>query len=405
MDLVRFFIVAVGGLLLDLAVAYTLATSFGVPLWLAAAIGFVVAAAANYAAHELWTFRHDESQLSAKRAGQYLITSLAALLTRVVVVALLSALAGWLPALIILIIGAGVSFFVNFAISKGIVFNHAHPSAPNDKAPSPMDYDDSTWELPSFDERTHIPEKRHDVALVIPVINEGTRIQGQLQRIQTANLPVDVIVADGGSTDGSLDTEFIDTVNVRAVLTKTGPGKLSAQLRMAYAWCIRQGYTGIVTVDGNGKDGVAAVVGFVAMLEEGYDYVQGSRYLPGGKAENTPLERTIANRGIHAPLLSLAGRHWFTDTTNGFRAYSVRYLLDDRVQPFRDIFMNYELLFYLTVRCGQIGLKVGHLAVERTYPVGEATPTKISNASGKLNVLKQTFAAAFGKFSPGKGTV
>lgn len=402
MALVRFFVVALGGLVLDLAVAYTLAQSFGVPLWIAAAIGFVVAAVANYTAHELWTFRHDESQLTVKRAAHYLGSSLAALLTRILVVAVLSALIGTTHALIILIIGAGVSFFVNFAISKMFVFNRAAPIHSNstNKAISGMHYDDSTWDVPSFDERLVKPEKRHDIALVIPVINEGTRIQGQLQRIHQQDLPVDVIVADGGSTDGSLDPAFIDTVDVRAILTKTGPGKLSAQLRMAYAWCIRQGYTGIVTVDGNGKDGVQAVSSFVSMLEEGYDYVQGSRYLPGGKAENTPLERTIANRVIHAPLLSFAGRHWFTDTTNGFRAYSVRYLLDGRVQPFRDVFQSYELLFYLTVRCGQIGMKVGHLAVERAYPVGEATPTKISSASGKFNVLKQTFAAAFGKFSP-----
>jgi len=40
---------------------------------------------------------------------------------------------------------------------------------------------------------------------VIPVINEGDRIRGQLMRIRDSGLPVDVIVADGGSTDGLLD--------------------------------------------------------------------------------------------------------------------------------------------------------------------------------------------------------
>ena len=47
--------------------------------------------------------------------------------------------------------------------------------------------------------------RRHDHILVIPVINEGERIRVQLARVAAANLPVDVIVADGGSTDGSLD--------------------------------------------------------------------------------------------------------------------------------------------------------------------------------------------------------
>ncbi|MEO9781907.1 MAG: glycosyltransferase family 2 protein [Sedimentitalea sp.] len=258
---------------------------------------------------------------------------------------------------------------------------------------------DADWQLPTYETALYA-EKQHRYALVIPVINEGDRIRGQLQRIADAALSVDVIVADGGSVDGSLDPEFITTLPVRAVLTKTGEGRLSAQLRMAYAWCLREGYEGIVTIDGNGKDGVEAVNDMVAQLEAGCDYVQGSRYLPGGMAENTPLERTIANRGIHAPLLSLAGRNWFTDTTNGFRAYSARYLLDPRVQPFRDVFQRYELLFYLTVRAGQIGMKVAQLPVQRRYPPNSAVPTKIDGISGKLAVLKQTFAAAMGRFAP-----
>ncbi len=242
--------------------------------------------------------------------------------------------------------------------------------------------------------------KQHQYALVIPVINEGERIREQLQRIHHAKLLVDVIIADGGSTDGSLDPSYMDEVAVTAVLTKTGEGKLSAQLRIAYAWCLRKGYRGIVTIDGNGKDGVEAIADMMHKLEDGYDYVQGSRYLPGGCAENTPLERTIANRVIHAPLLSIAGRHWFTDTTNGFRAYSARYLLNTAVQPFRNVFRNYELLFYLTVRAGQVGMKVAQIPVKRHYPHNVTVPTKISGVSAKIMILKQTFEVVLGKYSP-----
>ncbi|MGJ0237247.1 glycosyltransferase family 2 protein [Novosphingobium fluoreni] len=245
-----------------------------------------------------------------------------------------------------------------------------------------------------------LSERRHAHALVIPVINEGGRIRAQLARVAAASLPVDVIVADGGSTDGSLDLPYLQEQGVRALLTKTGPGKLSAQLRMAYAWCLDEGYEGIVTIDGNGKDNVEAAAQFVTKLREGYDYVQGSRYARGGKAENTPLERTIGNRLIHAPILSLAGRRWFTDTTNGFRAYSRRYLVDPRVQPFREVFSAYELLFYLTARAGQLGYRVCEIGVRRSYPVGEAVPTKITGAGGKWGIIKQLLSAASGRLNP-----
>jgi dolichol-phosphate mannosyltransferase len=153
-------------------------------------------------------------------------------------------------------------------------------------------------------------------------------------------------------------------------------------------------------LDGNGKDGVEAIDAFVEKLEAGFDYVQGSRYIAGGRAINTPPDRKIAGRLIHAPLLSLFGRHWYTDTTNGFRAYSARYLLDPRVAPFRSVFGRYELLFYLTVRAGQLGYKVVEVPVTRAYPGGERPPTKISGFRARLGILRELVAAATGRFNP-----
>jgi dolichol-phosphate mannosyltransferase len=261
------------------------------------------------------------------------------------------------------------------------------------------DFSARGWQVPAFETANYGPKTNRHL-LVIPVINEGERIRNQLRNIRDARLAVDVIVADGGSTDSSLDADFISTVPVRAVLRKTGPGKLSAQLRMAYAWALAEGYDGIITIDGNGKDGVDAVTNFSRKLDDGYDYVQGSRYKSGGQAENTPLERTIGNRLIHAPLMSVAGRFWFTDTTNGYRAYSQRYLLDPKVAPFRDVFQRYELLFYLTVRAGQLGYRVCEVPVRRSYPQNEPTPTKIKGQGAKFAVLQQTIAPARGAFQP-----
>lgn len=263
----------------------------------------------------------------------------------------------------------------------------------------PKPIGDQNWIVPTF-EVQEFSGKEHNAVLVIPVLNEGERIQLQLKELQALGHPIDTIIADGGSTDGSLEKGFLMNVGVRACLTKTGPGKLSAQLRMAYAWALRQGYTHILTVDGNGKDGMDAIPRFLEKLTDGYDYVQGSRYHPDGRHENTPLERAFANKYIHAPLLSRAGKASYSDTTNGFRGYSSKFLLHKDVQPFRDVFDAYELLFYLTVRAGQLGLRLTEVAVTRTYPPQGQTPTKINGISGKLRVLKQTIRAAMGAYHP-----
>ena len=116
---------------------------------------------------------------------------------------------------------------------------------------------------------------------------------------------------------------------------------------MGIWWALQRGYEGIITIDGNNKDSIEDVPKFIEKLEEGYDFIQGSRFVKGGKAVNTPFIRLVSVKLIHAPVISLAARQKFTDTTNAYRAYSVKYLKDERVQPLRDIFMTYELLAYL----------------------------------------------------------
>ena len=122
MEAVRFTLVATGGVILDLSVAYALAVGFGLPLWLAATAGFVVAALVNYITHELWTFSAAGSRVSARRAVQYLSASALTLVARLLIVLLFR---GWFRStavLPILIAAASVSFLVNFAVSKYIIF-------------------------------------------------------------------------------------------------------------------------------------------------------------------------------------------------------------------------------------------------------------------------------------------
>jgi dolichol-phosphate mannosyltransferase len=240
----------------------------------------------------------------------------------------------------------------------------------------------------------------HNLALVIPVLNENGRIRRQLAAIQECSPKVDVIVADGGSTDGSVDPVALAGLGVRTLLTKTGPGKLSAQLRMAFQYCLEQGYDGVITMDGNDKDGPEGIAKIAEALDQGCDFVQGSRFVPGGVAQNTPLSRYVAIRALHAPVTSAAARTWYTDTTNGFRGHSRRLLTDPRVAPLRDVFDTYELLAYLPIRAARLGLRVTEVPVRRTYPESEPTPTKITGWSGNTELVRILARAAGGRYNP-----
>ncbi|MNN84177.1 hypothetical protein D3C81_2013070 [compost metagenome] len=100
-------------------------------------------------------------------------------------------------------------------------------------------------------------------------------------------------------------------------------------------------------------------------------------------------------------MLSLCSGFKWTDTTQGFRAYSRRMMLDPEIAIFRDVFMKYELLAYLSYRAPKLGYKCVELPTIRRYPKDEV-PTKISGFKGNLEVLKTLFEACRGSYNPGK---
>ena len=257
--------------------------------------------------------------------------------------------------------------------------------------------------VPRF-ESHEFARKEKEYVLLIPIINEGERIIGGLDRARQARVGewADIVICDGGSTDGCTEEERLRDLGVNALLVKRDEGKQGAQLRMGFWWAMERGYRGIITIDGNNKDSIEDVPRFIEKLQEGYDLVQGSRFIPGGKAVNTPLLRWLSVRLIHAPVISLAAGQHFTDTTNAYRGYSVRYLRDERVQPLREVFGGYELLAYLSVRATQIGLKACEIPVTRAYPRKEKTPTKISPFRGNLNLFRILLRNARGAYRPQK---
>jgi dolichol-phosphate mannosyltransferase len=253
-------------------------------------------------------------------------------------------------------------------------------------------------QVPSFDEFVFRP-KSADYCVCVFVLNEDGKLHKQLEKMQALS-GIDIIIADGGSTDGSTAHDVLQRFGVNTLLVKTGPGKLGAQMRMAFAWALERGYRGVISIDGNNKDGPDAIPRFVEALEAGYDHVQGSRFIAGGISENLPLSRWFGVKFIHSPLITVASRFRYTDTTNGFRAYSAKFLSDPRVAAFRDVFVGYEMHYYLAIRAARLGFRVTEIPVARRYPAHGPVPTKISPIRGNLRVIGCLLAACMGRYNP-----
>ena len=122
-ELIRFGIVAVVGLVVDIAVAWSLAKFIGLPLILAATAGFFCGAVTNYFLHELWTFQSGNRAISLARMGRYAAGLAAVLIVRLATVTGLE----WLfpqggMTLVILLSATALSFAFTYVLSLNFVF-------------------------------------------------------------------------------------------------------------------------------------------------------------------------------------------------------------------------------------------------------------------------------------------
>lgn len=123
-DILRFTVVALAGLAIDVSVAWVLSTSIGINLLLAATAGFLFGAIFNYLLHEFWTFRRSERGLSCPRILRYSAALGVCMIIRLAMVYILMKI---MPVeqseLVILVLATIMSFLVNYLLSKRFVFN------------------------------------------------------------------------------------------------------------------------------------------------------------------------------------------------------------------------------------------------------------------------------------------
>ncbi len=209
--------------------------------------------------------------------------------------------------------------------------------------------------------------QRHRYLVYLFAYNEGERLNRQLKRFpDESHRQFDIMVGDDGTTDGSTERNRIQPLGVRGATRLPKNSGLSANIQAGIHWLFSQDYDGVIFMNGNDRDDPEAIPRFISALEKGYDYVQGSRFLAGGRHVKTPRYRYWAIRLLHAPLFSLAAGRWMSDTTNGYRAFSLKFLRSPELCPFQPM-SEYEIEQYLAWYAVRSQYRVTEIPVVRTY--------------------------------------
>ena len=223
--------------------------------------------------------------------------------------------------------------------------------------------------------------------------NEGDKIRRTISRHPAAR-PYDLLVMDDGSTDGAI--ESLPKNGWMHLRNETNRG-IGAAMKQVFEYALEHGYEVLVIQAGNNKDDPTEIPRLLAPIQSDQaDFVQGSRFLPGGGFGNTPVYRIMATRYVHPTIFSLfAGKH-VTETTNGFRAFRTEILRDPRINWRQEWLNKYELEPYLLFKAIRLGYRHCEVPVTKVYPPHQQGYTKMKPITGWWSILRPVVYLGFG---------
>ena len=217
--------------------------------------------------------------------------------------------------------------------------------------------------------------------------NEGDKIRRTVSR-HPQERNYDLLLMDDGSTDGSIETLQSNFDHLIVLRNPRNQGIGSAMKRV-FEYAIEQRYDVLVIQAGNDKDDPIEIPRLLEPILSGdADFVQGSRFLPGGGFGNTPAYRIFSTRYVHPLLFSAIVGKRLTETTNGFRAFRVEILKDSRID-WRQRWLNkYELEPYILYKAIKLGYRHREAPATKVYPPHAQGYTKMKPISGWWSILR-----------------
>lgn len=222
------------------------------------------------------------------------------------------------------------------------------------------------------------------VLVAVFVYNEGEKLRATLSRFPVER-NYDVVVMDDGSEDGP--EAIISQFGFTALRHPENRGA-GAAIRTVINYANGKNYDVLVLIAGNAKMHPSDIPGLIQPILEGRaDYVQGSRYLQGGKTENLPRFRRIMIPLFTSIVFWLTGFRG-TDVTCGMRAYRLELARRPELDINQSWLDRYEMEYYLHFYAIRLGYRVVEAPVAMTYPPEMKNYSKIRALVGWWSMIR-----------------
>lgn len=232
------------------------------------------------------------------------------------------------------------------------------------------------------------------IIAILPAYNEGDKTAKVVAKFPD-NMVDEILVVSDGSDDNTVAE--IKKIGRATILENKERQGIGFAIRQGWEYALKNNYDIVVVMAGNGKDNPEEIPKLIKpIIENNYDYVQGSRYLEGGEYGRMPRHRFIFTRSYSFLVRLLYGAK-ITDGTNGFRAYKTDILNDSRIDLCQD-WLKETMEYYLSLKVLLLNYRVTEVPVTKFYPQGVnyRQYTKIKPFSGWLKRLKPLFLLRLG---------
>ena len=160
-------------------------------------------------------------------------------------------------------------------------------------------------------------------SIVIPARNEEgcilETLRTLIEKMHAENIPIEVIVVDDGSADGTAACVEQFSTSHPEVRLVTNSGRHGFGMAVRYGLNYVTG-DAVVIMMADGSDRPQDAVIYYRKLEEGFDCAFGSRFIRGAKVIDYPPHKLLLNRLANWFIKTLFGFR-FNDITNAFKCY------------------------------------------------------------------------------------